>query len=406
MRVLCVLPKYNYGDPARQTGYEVKSFIPALHRLGHDVRTVLTWTPEVRSFEDLNRQILREAEAFRPDVILAAQMHYEVWNETWAMLRAAGFATVNWCTDDSWKYAEFSRFVAPCFDVMATTCEARLAAYAEDGHDNSVLTQWAADPARLLPPLRASECRIPVSFAGSRTPARAEWIRQLADLGVPVQCYGYGWGDAVTSDELSEIFRNSVVSLNLAAGAAHRFADSVARANQIKARTFEVPGAGGFLLTENAPGLERYYVPERDIATFDNVRQAAAQIQRFLSDPALRDRIADAGYERTVREHTYDMRLAPLLETALERRNERMRMASAPAPIDWAAFERAVSAHAAPAWSAVYRGLMRGAGSLLFGQRRALRLARRMLYEVSWRVERERTYSAAGLPGRVFDAFW
>ena len=46
--------------------------------------------------------------------------------------------------------------------------------------------------------------------------------------------------------KIPEIMRQSVISLN--------FSNS-RQGRQIKARTFEVPGAGGFLMTETAPGF-------------------------------------------------------------------------------------------------------------------------------------------------------
>jgi spore maturation protein CgeB len=40
--------------------------------------------------------------------------------------------------------------------------------------------------------------------------------------------------------------------------------------------------------------------------------------------------------------------------------------------------------------------------SLLFGKRRGARAARRLLFELSWRVAGAKTYRASGWPGRLF----
>ena len=40
---------------------------------------------------------------------------------------------------------------------------------------------------------------------------------------------------------------------------------------QVKARTFEVPGAGGFLLTENAAGLNAFRTGRRCIVVFEGI---------------------------------------------------------------------------------------------------------------------------------------
>src|SRR5215471_16830215 len=117
MRVLCVLAKYNYGDPKRGEGYEYSNFIPALHRLGHEVVFFENWDrQEYPNFAAMNRAFLKAVEDGRPDVILSVQTHYEIWLETWELIRQSGIcATINWATDDSWKYSQFSTFLAPVF---------------------------------------------------------------------------------------------------------------------------------------------------------------------------------------------------------------------------------------------------------------------------------------------------
>jgi len=40
--------------------------------------------------------------------------------------------------------------------------------------------------------------------------------------------------------------------------------------------------------------------------------------------------------------------------------------------------------------------------SVLFGKTRGARAARRLLFELSWRVTGAKTYSASGWPGRLF----
>jgi hypothetical protein len=74
---------------------------------------------------------------------------------------------------------------------------------------------------------------------------------------------------------------------------------------QIKGRNFEVPGCCGFLLTGRADNLEDYYTPGREVATFDSTASLIQQIRYFLNHEDERLAIAAAGYQRTLREHTY-----------------------------------------------------------------------------------------------------
>jgi spore maturation protein CgeB len=84
--------------------------------------------------------------------------------------------------------------------------------------------------------------------------------------------------------------------------------------DQIKGRNFEVPGCGGFLLTGQADNLEDYYAPGKEVACFTGVDNLVAQVRHYLRDRDLREAVASAGYERTMREHTYVHRFAEIFK--------------------------------------------------------------------------------------------
>src|SRR5690606_40857 len=62
------------------------------------------------------------------------------------------------------------------------------------------------------------------------------------------------------------------------------------------------------------------------------------------------------------------------------------------------------AAHATGPLHKFLRAVLVAPCRVLFGPRRGPRAARRLLYEISWRFAGERTYSARGLPGRLFYA--
>lgn len=407
MRILCVLAQHNYGNPARGEGYEYVNFLPALRRLGHEVLFLDPARRDLHSgFEDLNRALLRTVEESRPDVILSVLTYYEIWLETWQILRKSGIAaTVNWTTDDSWRYRQFSRLVAPAFDAFTTTYPDAYSRYRQDGMKHVLLTQWAASAASLDAPLPAADCTIPVSFVGTAHGNRRAWIRALATRGVKVRCFGHGWeGGAVAAEDVPRIIRTSVISLNFANSAWAFDGLAPRRSRQIKARNFEVPGAGGFLLTEHVDGLDSYLRPGREMVVFGTADEAAEKARFYLENGEFRDEIARAGHERTARDHTYDSRLKEVLEFTLHQRQIAAcgTQASGSGGIDWAKFEAAARAHrTGPGVAAAGRAL-KAACSLFWGRVRGPRAARRLVYELSWRLAGARTYTAAGLPGRLF----
>lgn len=389
MKILTVFGENQYGDPARGEGIEHAAFIPALRRLGHEVRHFESWDRRCyANFAELNRHLLDEVEDFRPDVVLTVHMEYELWIETLDAIRARGdVATVSWAADDSWKYREVSRLVGNSYHAMTTTYDYRMADYRADEISHVMLTQWAASSEHLAEPLPATECRYPVSFVGAAHGNRRERVRLLREAGVKVFCFGHGWESGpVGTDEMFRIMRESVISLN--------FANSKG-GDQIKARSFEVPGAGGFLLTEQVDGIERFYAPGQEIATFTSTAELLQRIAHYQANPQERDRIALAGYWRTVREHTYESRLDVILEFACAA----ARKAVPPAAPD---FAQVVRRHRLTPGLSLLRSVLVMLASAMFGPRRGVRAARRLVFELSWRMAGQQTFTAAGWPGRMF----
>lgn len=384
----------------RGEGYEAANFLPALQALGHETRLFDSFDRDGHpDFAALNRAFLEEIETFRPDLVFCALMHYELWTETLDLARQ-GAAVLNWGADDSWRFSQFLRFLAPHVDLYVTTYPDALAKARACGLGNVVLSQWAANPRTLAEPLPARECRHQVSFVGAAYGNRRRWIAELAARGVTVECFGHGWPKGpVPAAEVLRIVRESVISLNFGDSGLHWERMRAYRSRQIKARTFEVPGAGGFLLSEGAEGIEKYYVPGEEIALFRSADEAAAQVRRYLADPESRDRVARAGHERTVREHCFPMRFAPLLERAQAIAAERR---AATWRLDRVALDRLAAGHAPGPGLRALRALLAGPARVLFGARRGPRAARRLLFELCWRLAGEHTYSHAGWPGRLF----
>ena len=396
VKILLVCAQYQYGRSELGESIEYTAFLPALRHLGHRVSFFESWAPQgIHDYLALNRSLIREALNFAPDVMFVVQRDYEIWLETLDYLRDhTGIATQSWTTDDSWKYREVSRFIAPHYDVITTTYKNVLPKYHKDKNRNVVLTQWAANSAWLFEPLPSNECDFSVSFVGAARPARREAVKVLTEQGVDVACFGHGWPNgAVSAEEIPDIMRRSKVSLN--------FADSFKNKKrpQLKARTFEVPGAGGLLLSEAVPDLEDYYKIGEEIVAFASHEDLVNRVRFLLSNPNRRDEIAWAGHRRTVKEHTYENRFAPLLEMSRQRKGcttPKLR------DLGYEYLTLQEKSYALGPGLRVLKKLFLFVFCILFGSTRGPRAARRCTFELSWRVFGEKTFRAAGLPGRMF----
>lgn len=390
MKILCAFGQHNYGNADRGESPEYAAFLPALKNLGHEVKLIETWDRRAySSLAALNTALLDAVEKFRPDVLLTVQMNYEIWLETLELIKARGdVVTLSWATDDSWKYQQVSRFIAGSYHAMATTYGHVVARYHSDGFFHVFPTQWAAISDNLQEPLTAERCRYPVTFIGTSHGQRAKWVEALRARGIDVVCFGYGWPNGpVAAKDIPRIIRDSIISLN--------FANSQGE-NQIKARMFEVPGAGGFLLTESARSLEAYYRPGQEIAVFDGLDDLEGKIKHYLAHPRERDLIAHAGFHRTQEQHTYEHRFKELLSFASSSFQQH------PHTIPKFTFEDAMAEHRLTPLLCLLRNILRWIGIVAVGKERGPRAARRLVYELSWRLVGSHTFSAKGWPGRMF----
>jgi spore maturation protein CgeB len=398
MNILCVFGRHNYGDASRGEGYEYSNFLPALRALGHDVHHFESWDRSAQAdFAALNTALLDRIDALRPDLVFCVLMGYEIWSETLHTLRDAGLPVLNWGTDDSWKYAQFSRFVAPEVSLWATTSHDALDAARADGLAMFRLSQWAASGDRTREPLASAECAHDVSFIGSAYGNRGRWVARLRELGLPVECFGQGWpGGPVAAERIPELYRSSRISLNFGDSGLQWRGLRPYRSRQIKARVFEVPAAGGCLLTEVADRLDAYYDCGSEIETFTDEHALVDRARALLADPARRDAMAWAGYRRTMAEHLYESRFQPLLEQCVGTARK------VAWPLDRTAFGQAATGHHTGVGLRALRGLLVRPLQWVWGERRGERAARRLLFELSWRLCGAATYRAAGLPGRLF----
>ena len=400
MKVLCVLSRYAYGKPERGENYDYVHFVAAFERMGHEVDFFDSGDRSLHiDFADLNVALIERVASWRPDVIFCVLMHYEIWFESLDLIRAKSPAVVvNWGTDDSWKFKEASRFFAEHVDLHVTTDPAATEAAPSRALDNVFLSQWAASSATLAEPCLSQSCRYDVSFVGSMYGYRAEWLGALRASGIAVSCFGHGTDKGVVdAAEIPQIYQTSRISLNFS-GSGQNPGDLMHQ-RQIKARTFEVPGAGGFLLTEVAPGLERYFALGREIATFDSPAELAEKVRYFLDRPAERDAIARAGHARVIAEHTYEQRISEILQKLQPLQAKRQ---THPWALSVEALVGSVERHRHKGLAAWLRTLLVIAFSLAFGKERGPRAARRFAYEMSWRLCGATTYRARGLPGRLF----
>jgi spore maturation protein CgeB len=353
MRILYVAMKYDYGDPGRGYSFEHYNFFDFFRQSGHDV-LYFDFMELKRTYgkEKMNEQLLEIAQTEKPDLMFSVLFADELDRKVITQISdLPEVTTVNWFCDDHWRFDNYSRFWAPHFNWVVTTAKSAVPKYHQFQLLNAIKSQWGCN--HLLYRKLDLPLEFDVTFVGQPHGNRRDMVRALRENGVNVHCFGFGWESGrLSQEDMIRIFNQSRINLNftnasvkadLRSSVGGAGLDWVARSldrvpfgsvvkkvgreilnatetrsltragpkayvDQIKGRNFEVPGCGGFLLTPKADDLETYYEPDKEVVCFEEIGDLIDKIKYYLAHENERAAIAQRGYERTLREHTYARR--------------------------------------------------------------------------------------------------
>jgi spore maturation protein CgeB len=323
--VLAVLLQWDYGQQSRGESLEKVCFFPALLATVERVE-VLWYDALLNDREVLQHSLLELVNRLKPDLVFFLPLAEE-FSTVYLRELSRHTPTFSWFGDDQWRFDSYSYRYAPCYSYVSTTDPWSMKKYAAIGIQ-PVLTQWAAQPLAGGPGSFEDDgaYRYDVSFVGGANRYRRWFVRHLASHGVHVDCFGAGWYNGrVDFSGMLDIFRTSRINLNISnsvnpdarfilSGFRNlvSYLRSPKRVEQIKARNFEIPLAGGFQLSNYVPGLERYLCIGEEVAIYSTPDDCISQIQYYLEAVTEREKIARAGNRRTALEHTYTHRLAQI----------------------------------------------------------------------------------------------
>lgn len=156
-----------------------------------------------------------------------------------------------------------------------------------------------------------------------------EWLtKRISKAGIGVEVFGYRWPKGELDQEgMIKLFNESRINLNLSNSASWdaRYLASSPRAlinrlrskkniEQMKARMFEVNGCAAFQLSYFVEGLAHCYDIDREIGVYVDPDDLVEKIQFYLAHDVLRESIAEAGYKRTLKEHTFVHRFTTVFQ--------------------------------------------------------------------------------------------
>jgi spore maturation protein CgeB len=189
----------------------------------------------------------------------------------------------------------------------------------------AVLHRLGFDPEGLA--AQAQPERIyPVTFIGSLSAVhrtRIEWLEQLCILVPELKIWGPGVDllergspirrqhmGVVWGSEMYDVLLRSQITLN-------HHGDVASYANNC--RLFEATGAGALLVTDWKANLQDLFAPGREVAAYRTAEDCAQLIRHYLAHNDERGSMARAGQARTMRDHTYRIRMQELVDITHKR---------------------------------------------------------------------------------------
>jgi spore maturation protein CgeB len=278
-----------------------------------------------------NNKVVELVRRERPKYVLwlAFGDYYEILESTFDTIRQEGTRVIGWFFDDEVRFDYYSKWWGPHLDYFVTNDPEAVPKYSELGARAmfAITDTWSAVERDWS---RVNE-KYEVTFVGSIRADREEYLQALEDAKIPVHLFGLSWKNFVSYQEMVGIFGTSKINLNFSK--TYRYMKL-----GIKGRIFKVCLSGGFMLTEYAPGIEKYFEINKEVVCFHNKEEMIEKITHFLNHDEERRAIARAGWERAINKYSASQIMSNVFQkieqyTASSDNNNRRKDLIMPLPI-------------------------------------------------------------------------
>jgi spore maturation protein CgeB len=308
----------NVSDALKHTGHTVAS----LGTTGPRHRSRLLTTSRMLARQALpaldersQRRIVRAAVEAECDVVI--NLDEGLMPSTVRQLKRAGMRVAFWFPDHVANMGRQFMLLAP-YDAI----------FFKDPHIVNRLHGILDLPIYYLPqgcnprwhrPMSEAGTEPYLVIAGNMYASRVRLLERLAAKGIPLRLYGGGFprwlgetplraahtGRYIVREEKARVFRSAAGVLNTM---------HPAEVAGVNARLFEATGCGAAVLTDFRPTVPELFAVGDEVLVFDDFDSLVDQATRLLEETGLTSRLGDAAARRAHRDHTYDLRVAEILD--------------------------------------------------------------------------------------------
>jgi len=279
-----------------------------------------------------SRGLLHIAREFRPDLVIVmrgASFLPEVLRE----IKETGSSLLAyWWLKGPIKIYPDTIEEVRCCDLLLSTSRLALDEFRRQVEVPCYYLPLAVDPAlhrRLAvseEDRRKYDCD--VAFVGTWQKARQQVIEHLLSwTSASLKIWGRGWKEAASGngrmadcvqgrgiygEEVVKLFNVARIGLNI-----HTWHGIPSGINGL---AFEIPACGGMALLEHSDELSDIYRVGEEVESYASLEELVGKVEFYLGNPQARSRIAEGGYERVQRDHTFTRRMAQMIAAAEETR--------------------------------------------------------------------------------------
>ena len=132
------------------------------------------------------------------------------------------------------------------------------------------------------------------------------WGDRSRPAGKVRQCWQ---GRALRGTEVAEVFARSRINLNILRD--QHYHDG--KADGVIMRTFEVPGAGGFLLSTRSGCATSIFREDQECGYFDDIDECLNKIEFYLANECIRNEMSQTSHETVDADHHYHHRASEII---------------------------------------------------------------------------------------------
>lgn len=265
--------------------------------------------PQIKIFKLnlMNLRLLKKVIKYKPDLVLVIKGE-NLTTQTIKQIKNVS-PIINWFPDflQDFKDVE-SQIKSYSFFLHADRYEVKK--YRKMGYKNFCLLAWAGMKIKSIPKKRDYD----VVFVGTYNKKREEKFAPLKNLNFKI------WGDVrwkksilannymgkwVSSNEVIELLKKSKIVINLHQNKS--YLNTMANL-----RVYEATSCKALLISDWWADLPKFYRIGKEIIVYRSKDDLVQKVRFYLKNELLRAKIANAGYLKTFKEHTYGNRFREL----------------------------------------------------------------------------------------------